>query len=84
MVLLRHNRHLPVTVHFLEDASDHENRFNRDKKRKHRVKKSSSKEKIGTVLAALPELIRNTNEAAKDHSQCLKELMAGKSDSSDD
>ena len=39
---------------------------------------------MDTVLAATPELIRNANEAAKDHSRCLKELMAGKSDSSDD
>ena len=27
VVLSRHNRHLSVTVHFLEDASDHENRY---------------------------------------------------------
>ena len=42
------------------------------------------KRKIDTVLAALPELIRNANEAAKDHSRCLKELMASISDSCDD
>ena len=48
------------------------------------MKKSSSKEKMDTVQAALPELIRNAKEAAKDRSRCLKELMVGKSNSSDD